>query len=277
MSRLPGLAQALIDDASVFPPGNAPLAAAVAEHVAYRDSRYEPVIGPLLVPASAVETLRTLADPVQPLSIGLIADTGLAGATAARDALQDDTWIELVHVELRLPHDEGDNPATATRNFLDGLTFTAPSYLEVPAGTDPRPALQVLADDGAERAKLRCGPVDVPPAASVAGFIHECARLKVSFKLTAGLHHALPYEDADNGITQHGFVNTLAATWAAIDGAEVDTLTSLLSTRNPDILLSVLDAADVAGLRSIYRSFGSCSIIEPYDELVDLRLIDEEQ
>lgn len=273
MSRLAGLCDALVDDAAVFPPGNAPLGEALTAHHGFRDTPYEALVGPLLVPASAVEALRTLAEPDRLTTVALVGDTGLDGLVAARDAIQDDAWLELAHVELRLIA-SGD-PADEARTLLQELPFTVPVYIELPRGTDFAGPLGVLAEDGAERAKLRCGPDDVPSAAELAGFLHACVTLRVPFKLTAGLHHALPFT-APDGTRQHGFVNTLAATWAAIDGGDVGAVSSLLDTSDPDIVLSVLDAADITALRALYRSFGSCSIIEPYEELSALQLVDEE-
>ena len=273
MSRQSGLVAALIDDAAVFPPGNAPIEAAAAAHYAFRDTPYEVVVGPLLVPASGVENLRMAVDPAAHLAIGLIGDTGLEGLVAARDAVQDDAWLEVQQMELRLPTSE--DPGTAVRHLLKALPFTVPSYIELAPEIDFEAALAVLADDGVERAKFRCGPDDVPSSRTLAAFIKGCVKHWVPFKLTAGLHHALPHRDLATGITQHGYLNTLAATWAAIAGESAASVASLLEATDADHILGVLADADVARLRRTYRSFGSCSITEPYDELVDLKLLDE--
>jgi len=42
---LPASWSGLIDDAAIFPPGNAPLADALAAHVAHRESRYADLVG----------------------------------------------------------------------------------------------------------------------------------------------------------------------------------------------------------------------------------------
>jgi len=272
VSRLTGLGQALIDDAAVFPPGNSPLPQALAAHHGFRDSRYESVVGPLLVPASGVAELRALADPGSVTSIALVADTGLDGLIVARSALQDDAWLEVLHVEL--PLRVTSNPTQDMRSLLATLPFTVPVYIELPHTVDFEGPLEVLASDGVERAKFRCGPDEVPTSAVLAKFLLSCAALRVPFKLTAGLHHALPYA-SEGSVTQHGFLNTLAATWAALAGGDLPTVSSLLDTRESDLVLSVLDSANVTELRGLYRSFGSCSIIEPYEELAALQLIDE--
>jgi hypothetical protein len=52
----------LVDDAAVFPPGSATLPDAVAAHRRHRTSWYAELIGPLLVPASALPELAGLLD-----------------------------------------------------------------------------------------------------------------------------------------------------------------------------------------------------------------------
>ena len=48
---LPRSSHGLVDDAAVFPPGNAALPDAVAAHREHRAAWYADLVGPLLVPA----------------------------------------------------------------------------------------------------------------------------------------------------------------------------------------------------------------------------------
>jgi len=284
MSRVPsgsptsaliaGLFDGLVDDAAIFPPGNAALAAALRAHVGYLDTQYEWAVGPFLVRTSMVDEMRKLADPDSLVRVGLISDTDLAGAIAARDSLQDDAWFELVQVEVALG--TVADVKVAAEQLIGELPFTVPTYIEVPHDTDPEPAIAAIAADGAERAKFRCGPEVVPPSHELAAFIAHCVRHEVSFKLTAGLHHALPSTDAHTGIRQHGFLNTLAATWLAIQEASTHDITSVLNSVELPAVTAVLADVDVSQLRSVYRSFGSCSIREPVDELFQLGLLAKE-
>lgn len=270
MSRLAALTVALIDDAAVFPPGNAALGDAVAAAYRRPDSAVEELVGPLLVPASAVTQLRELADPERTLTVALVADTGLQGLEVARDVLQDDLWIELAHIELSLPGDE--DPARAVEQTLDHLSFTVPAYLELPLEIDPAPALAILAADGAERAKFRTGPHVIPPSPLVARALKASVDANVPFKLTGGLHHALP--TVQDGVRHHGFLNTLGATALALAGADAPALVQVLDTDDLDTVLGALDTADVGRVRRHFRSFGSCSIDEPFDDLVRLGLLE---
>lgn len=177
VSRIDGFALGLIDDAAMFPPGNAALADAVKAAYARRDTPQEAVVGPLLVPASAVEDLRSHADPTLVLDVALIGDTGLEGLTAARDALQNDGWIVLHQVELRPP--AAEPPAQGVSALLAELSFTTPAYIELNLDTDFVGALETLADDGLERAKFRTGPYTVPTPERLAHAIGSAVRLGV--------------------------------------------------------------------------------------------------
>jgi hypothetical protein len=272
VSRISGLALALIDDAAMFPPGDLPLGEAVAAYYRRRDTAQATVVGPLLVPASAVEDLRSHADPVQMLDVALIGDTGVEGLAAARDALQNDSWITLRQVELRVPTSE--SPADAVRTLLEQLSFTVPSYLELPLDDALGESLAVLAEDGVERAKFRTGPFAVPSPAALAAGIRAAVAAGVRFKLTGGLHHALPTHDDETDQQHHGFLNTLAATSLAVAGATEQELIDILRATTADTVVAALAASDASEIRRLYSSFGSCSIDDPFDELVKLELVD---
>jgi hypothetical protein len=272
VSRISGLALGLIDDAAMFPPGDAPLGDAVAAYYARRDTEQATAVGPLLVPASAVEDLRSHADPVHMLDVALIGDTGIEGLAAARDAVQNDSWITLQQVELRMPLTE--SPADAVRALLDQLSFTVPAYIELPLDDGLGKPLAVLAEDGVERAKFRTGPFVVPTPEALGAGILAAVASGVRFKLTGGLHHALPTHDDETNQQHHGFLNTLAATSLAIAGADESALADVLRDTTPDSVLSALSSSDAAEIRHFFCSFGSCSVNDPFDELVRLGLVD---
>jgi hypothetical protein len=46
---VPTYLQAFVDDAAIFPPGNAPLERAVADHVDHRDEEYADLVGGFVV------------------------------------------------------------------------------------------------------------------------------------------------------------------------------------------------------------------------------------
>jgi hypothetical protein len=132
-----------------------------------------------------------------------------------------------------------------------------------------------LADDGAERAKLRTGPYDVPTPEVLASVIGAAVRLRVPFKLIGGLHHGLPTHDEESGQEHHGLLNVLAATAAATAGADDTDLAGLLRSDDAGRLLDQLRAVDAGMIRQRFTSFGSCSIDEPYQELVRYGVVEE--
>jgi len=104
----------LIDDAALFPPGDAPLARAVPAHLAHDAGSLSGLLGRFLCPVSKLPDLKPLLSEDDDLRLGLIADTGLdglpgrpngwtVGSTEADCAsLNTKGWDE---VEIRKMHD----------------------------------------------------------------------------------------------------------------------------------------------------------------------------
>lgn len=273
---LRGLVAGLVDDAAVFPPAARDVAEAVTAHRGHRRAWYADLVGPLLVRASQVPDLLAALHPGDDLAVGLVADTGLVGLAEARNALLDhDEQATLVQVEVALP--AGHDPGAAARAMLDQLAFSTQAYVEVPPGPGSAGALDVLAEDGAERAKLRTGgptPDHVPSEAEVAAFLRGCLDRGLAFKLTAGLHHAL--RGAADGLEHHGFLNVLAAVAAGLAGADAEGLAGLLAERRPGPVLAALAAAPAPAVRRAFVSFGCCDVTDPVAELVALGLLEED-
>jgi hypothetical protein len=264
-----GLTAGLVADASAA--GDAGVAWAVAEHRRFVDTPAEGVVSPLLEAASQVQDLRVALLPDDLLDVGLVADTGLAGLEAARDALQDDRWVRLHHVQLTVPDPE---PA-AVADLLTALSFTVPAYLVVSPGPGLAAALDVIADDGAERVGVRLDADHDLPTDAVADLLLGCASRRLGLMVTGDLRHALRHE-ADGGRPRHGFLNVLAATWAAVDGADHEAVAALLASQDPDLLMTVLEPADAARLRAVLTAVASQSPGTSCDEMRRLGLLDEE-
>ena len=69
MSTLPAprsLFDRLVDDAAVFPPGNAAVPVAWTEHLAMRSGRYGDLLGPLLIGTSGAAALMEAAAEAPP-------------------------------------------------------------------------------------------------------------------------------------------------------------------------------------------------------------------
>jgi len=131
------------------------------------------------------------------------------------------------------------------------------------------------------RLKFRTGGVEAhlhPTAAQLASWIDAALDRETPFKCTAGLHHAVRHtttEGFDAPVDQHGFLNVLLATRLAFDGAASADVEAALEQRDAVALAADARAADLAGVRRWFTSFGSCSVQEPLDDLTALGLLEQ--
>jgi hypothetical protein len=267
----PALFAGLVDDAAVFPPGNAPLAEAVRLHRAYRASRYAACVGPLLVPASAAADLVGLLDAA-PLRVGVIGRPGTPAAQVADavELLQRTPGVEVAGVELGWTPDWRSTDLAGT-----------PRTLEVPRGEEQAEAIADIATDVSDsvalQAKFRTGATETwawPDETELATFVRTAIDHDLGFKLTGGLHHVV--RGTHDGEEQHGLLNVLAAVRWALNGEEVDELVSILAERDPAVLVPQvvrMSAADAAIVRAFFTAYGCCEVTDPLGELTTLGLI----
>jgi hypothetical protein len=248
---------ALVDDAALFPPGNAPMSAAVTGHRRHRAGPHAELVGRFLCPASRLDELRGCLDEGPPLRLGLIADGPVTALLDAVGRARADGRLALEAVELRLPADFSE---------LADVPTDLLSYVEVPR--DGPDALDLLAGTG-RGAKLRTGgptAAAFPSVAEVAAFLTACTERDLAYKCTAGLHSAVrhpPY---------HGFLNVLLGAHAATTGGDVR---SALSEEDGAVLAAAAKAVpddEAVATRARYAGYGSCSIDEPVADLVALGL-----
>ncbi|MEU8222103.1 hypothetical protein [Kribbella sp. NPDC048915] len=282
MSTIPALFRHLVDDASMFPPGNLPLTEAAAAHRAHRVAPYGDLVGPFVCTDEdlmkvAAEAARTGADH-GPLAVSVVISGGAGGiAPAVRYGDRSDD-IVVTGVEVRL-RDEDDLSRNALRvvRACDDCLDDETAYVEVGLDGGWERALDVVADAG-YAAKLRTGGLDAslfPSERQVADFITACLDREVAFKCTAGLHNAVRHTASDTGFEHHGFLNVLLATRASLDGASADEVAAVLSERSGETLAArarELSDDQAASTRRWFTSFGSCSIDEPHTDLTTLRL-----
>ncbi|MBW8751605.1 MAG: hypothetical protein JF565_09305 [Propionibacteriales bacterium] len=282
----------LVDDAAIFPPGNLPLDRAVAAHREHKTSEYAAMVGNFVVSDVKIADLIDLLDDdpslVEPVETSLaitLVVTGGAGAIepAVRWASRAPT-VQLSGLECAL-RDEDDLAHNAGRvcSMLDSLEEELAGvdvFVEPPRVVDrPSHGWLLAADELAMRElplKFRTGGVAAeafPTPAELAACITAALDRELPFKCTAGLHHALRQIDPETGFTHHGFLNVLAATRACLDGGSTE---GALALTEPAELLDGLDGDALARTRRWFTSFGSCSILEPHDDLVELGLIEPE-
>jgi hypothetical protein len=279
----------LVDDAAVFPPGLAPMREAVPAHAAHRSAWYGDVVGPFLVPATAVgafaQALRAL--PVGgPLDVGIIADAAADDPLSeALEALSSIAALPGVRpVALEVPLARNADQAAAAKALLPRLT-ALPSgirtWVEVQRAPHWREALSRIAGaDDRVGAKLRTGGTTAeafPSPGELAAFLRTAVDVEACFKLTAGLHSAVRGRDVATGADHHGVLNVLAAVRAALNGAEIPEVEVVLAEKSPARLTSAIrrmSEADAAVVRAFFSSFGCCGVTDPVDDLVGLGLLD---
>lgn len=281
----------LVDDAAIFPPGNAPLDRAVTEHLGHRAADYADLVGPFVVSDVKLPDLievvsagsTTGAGPTTggPLAVAVVV-TGGAGAIepAVRWATRAPE-LELRSLEIGL-RDEDDLARNAQRAVaalgalaadLDGVSANIePPRLRGEPSTGWLAALDVLAAREIPL-KFRTGGVDAdafPTSRELAAGIGAALDRELPFKCTAGLHNAVRHRDPETGFEHHGFLNVLLATRATLDGEDAAAVLD-----DPDPVVRVKEVGDdaLARTRRWFTSFGSCSVLEPHDDLVDLGLL----
>ncbi|MBY0373285.1 MAG: hypothetical protein K2Q23_04780 [Bryobacteraceae bacterium] len=228
---LEALLNGAIDYAGLYPPAGLPLAQAAANYESYRRSPEHWMLGRFVGPAAAVDQLPDKLD-----------------------------W----HFSVV---SEREHPRADSYEVKRVMKLSRPTYCEVP--------LNELAGVAAIGAwgKIRCGGDAVPSNEEVAEFIRECARLRLPFKATAGLHHAMRTDE------MHGFINVLTAAVLAWHGFE-DRLEAVIAERDPAAFsfngdgrwrdVRVKGTEIRAARREFIHAIGSCSFVEPVQDLEEL-------
>jgi hypothetical protein len=276
---LPEPFRRLVDDAAVFPPGDASMPEALTAYVGRRDEWYADLVASFVVTDVAIPEV-TEAVPVS------VVVTGGAGAIAGalKLAAKRDLTVAGLEIALRDPDDLPGNArrVTAAVDAVRGegaLDEDTPVYVELPqteASAGWLTAADVVAE-GEHRLKFRTGGLEAdlfPTPETLAGWIDAALDRETPFKCTAGLHHAIAHRDHETGFPHHGFLNVLLATRQAFDGAATAEVATLLADHYPNDLVALARTSDLAGARRWFVSFGSCSVQEPLDDLVGLGLVE---
>jgi hypothetical protein len=261
----------LFDDAALFPPGDAPMAAAVPAHRELR-ARLGDLVGPFVVPAARLGELEEHLGDGEPFGISLIAAAGDLPAAAGPGG--DPPGLTLAAVEVPVA-----TAAAAAREAVrvldDVLPAVVPAAVELPRTEARDEVLDVLAGTR-HRAKLRTGGLraDLFPAAEeLTATLAACVARGVALKCTAGLHSAVRHTDPATGFAHHGFLNLLAACDALAAGEPAAAAERWLRQDDPGALVGGWSPDRIARTRAVFTSFGTCSVLEPVDDLVRLSLL----
>jgi len=277
---LPTTWRGFVDDAAIFPPGDAPLAEAAAAHAERRHAPYADLVGTFVVRDTDLPALKAT-----PLALSVVV-TGGAGQIAGAAGLARKLHVAVEGLEIALR--DPDDPVGAARRVVaavdaargEGLLDDhVPIYVELPHVGSTAAWLAAADEVAAQeyRLKFRTGGLDAsafPAAHALARWIDAALDRETPFKCTAGLHNALRHTGSD-GFEHHGFLNVLVATGLAFDGAPLDDVVGLLEERSPATVVETAADLDLAGARRWFTSFGSCSVSEPLDDLLALGLLED--
>jgi hypothetical protein len=289
----------LVDYAGLFPPAALSMTDAVRKYDEYRRGAYAWVLGRFVLPAARLAEFERYADVlIAKDETWLLAV--LTGQTFGADAaviadfvhrLTPRVAISAVEVKASTP-DEVAGIAAQVAMLRSRIGSEFDVYVEVPIVTDPSSMISSIGSHGL-RAKVRTGGVEAgafPTAVELTRFLNACAAYDVTFKATAGLHHAvrgsypLTYERASERGEMFGFLNVFLAALFARDGLGARDTAALLEERDANAF--AFSAAGVAwrgrtvtapsirtarGRAAI--SFGSCSFSEPVADLSALGLL----
>jgi hypothetical protein len=287
MTGVPALFVALVDDAAMFPPGNAGVAEAVVAHQGYRRSWFAAMVGPLVVSDQKLAELgpalrradATPATGAEDLDVSVVVPS-VDGLLAQAERQSAGVRVRAVEPALR---DLDDLPGEAVRmvSAADALGASVRVFVELPCARGWERAVEVLRTGGL-LGKIRTGgpsAADTPAAGQLARQLRVLVESGLPFKATAGLHHAwsTPGPEASQP-RQHGFLSLLAAVDALLDGASEDAAADLLIGRDrPAVLESLGGWSETrsARVRSRLRSFGCCGVLDPLAGLVALGLLEE--
>ncbi len=281
VNATPELLRGLVDDAGIFPPERLAMDVALARHEqdVVADS---PVLTHrfLLATSRVDDFLRVRRGATHPIRVGLIAGPGATDLEVALDQIARDTNTTVDLVEAPPDQDESVPVAVALADLRIRLArhTGVPRFLEIPRRRGWLDALDEVRGDGVG-AKLRCGGLIAdmfPTSSEIAAFLHGCVARDLTFKCTAGLHHAVRHRAEVTGFDHHGFLNVVLAAALAVDGAAHDDIVHVLGETDAEALaLRFRDVDDdlAARTRARFVSYGSCSTSEPIEDLVALGLL----
>jgi hypothetical protein len=291
----------LIDYAGLFPPASLAMASSVAQYDAHLRSEWNWILGRFIVPVARLGEFEQALGELPAARFGMGFKRWRLSALLGSDVVGDIALIR--EFNARMATSSGVSKAVieaievkvASAEEIRRLSEVIPAeltaYLEIPLTTS-RECIAALADCG-RRAKIRTGGETADKflaAASVVEFIRQCAASNVPFKATAGLHHPLrsvhrfTYQSDSPSGMMHGFLNVFLAAAFLRAGMDAALAVQLLEESSAEAFhfeagLVIgrqhrLSHSQIAAARAYFAvSFGSCSFMEPIDDLRALHLL----
>ena len=285
-SSVKAMLAGIVDYAGLFPPAQLSMAQAVANYARYQGGDDSWMLGRFVVPATRLQELADEASRLEITNVWQIATTGSGDHEATYKLIEEFNRTNIGRMHC-------DSIETKANNVADidliARTFppTLSRYIEIPLGADIDEMVAAVGKAGCA-AKIRTGGVTAdafPEVEKIIAFLRACARHGITFKATAGLHHAvrsmrpLTYEDNAPKALMNGFLNIIFAAAVPIDEARAVLLEESEGSfdfraengnwKSWEISTDKLLELRIHG----FQSFGSCSFEEPTSELRSLGII----
>lgn len=280
----------VIDYAGLFAPAALPMDQAVAEYASLMRSDLRPWVRRFVCPINWLpEFLENLPAKVEePWPISVLG-TSLDGFRPDMNSMEkfeseagDRVFIECYEVKAN-----GFELPKAQLGHMANAGFEE-CFVELSWGDGMGEALHQLVEHEVIGAKARTGGLEVsafPSGAVLGGFLRECLALELPFKLTAGLHHPMPFADGVLGVTHHGFLNVMLAIALGLShDLSQSEIEAILANQDKDAFWFTDGGAgfrdyeasleDLDDARALFLSFGSCSVAEPHHDLMQLGLLE---
>jgi hypothetical protein len=295
MSAVRALLRRIVDYAGLFPPARLDTLSAVKNYQKYLGGDDGWMLGSFVVPGPGLAEFTSAFEVAccyeqeAPWVLSVVC-TGIPEEGPAFEEIQEGAVL-IGSVEAKAADAHGVE--AVLRRLAEPQVGVRVRYVEFPLETTAE-VLPVLAKHGA-RAKIRMGGANpsnpdapVPPVEEVAEFLLACAKQRVAWKATAGLHHAVRgvRELVPDGqrIAMHGFMNLFLAGALAYFGADEEAVVKTLSEEDAgafrvddDVIHwhdNTLITDQIEKVRSEFAiGFGSCSFEEPAEDLKSMQWI----
>jgi hypothetical protein len=283
----------IVDYAGLFPPSQLSMSLAVANYATYRRSDYKWMLGRFIVPAARLDEFAASAKDFlsaeSPWRLSVLATEDIYETVCLVEEFNHAHATHVVCDALEVKASRNSQ----IKEIAGAVTPALETYFEIPVDAHLADLISTLAIYG-QRAKIRTGGVteqSFPPVEQIVKFMRVCLAANVPFKATAGLHHPLrcvkplTYEANAHEAMMNGFLNVFLAAAFLRQGYQPKLIAELLKDKRADSFLfsdngvlwrqeHFLSTVALENLRTRNAiSFGSCSFVEPVEDLQEIGLL----
>lgn len=297
---LRSLLTGIIDYAGIYPPAKLPFEESLRNYVDYSVSAFHWLVGSFVCPVDKLAELKAREHEYAKLEKLPIALIGRGGSNPEEltthcledyeifDSLRSSQW-EAHSYEFKISSDlAGSASLTEALNEAAEGCPASKVFCEIPIIELTRDqidsAIKSISITKRTFVKFRLGGANAqafPDTETLAGAIESAASAGIGVKFTAGLHHPFYHMDKLLNVRMHGFLNVFcAAVLAKAHALESQTIEAILMEMDRGEFCFDDDGIKVGNIganiaqihsgRAFAVGFGSCSVMEPIEDLQNL-------